>query len=234
MYVPQKPLDRLSRNAGKPMLFIHTPKCGGRFVATAFGRRFKSCISLRHPDMRGHLTWGQYCDAFAKNGLSLDEFALFSVARNPWQWHLSWYHYVHADIGGKHSGMPDEHELFSRFSFLDYLKWLDEPLITGKPNQYYLRQVSDWIVDENGAIVVPDILRQETLRKDFERLADKHGLLINIPRGRRNQSFWGDYRSEYCDEGVEIGTRRHARDISLFGYAFEHPDTNTNGSLIAR
>lgn len=221
MHVPMSPKDRLSQRRGKKMLFIHTPKCGGKFVGAAFGRRFRRCISLRHPALKGHLTWRQYRDSFAAIGHDLDAYALFSVVRNPWEWHLSWYHYVRGDKDGKHSGMPDEHALFQKMSFLDYLRWLDAPLMTGKPNQYYLNQVSDWMTDEDGRVRVPDILRQECLADDLQALADKHGVLLNIPEQRINTSDHGDYRAAYCSEGIDIVARRHARDLALFGYDFE-------------
>ncbi|MDO6483048.1 hypothetical protein [Shimia thalassica] len=232
MYVPQKPIERLFPKAGKRMLFIHTPKCGGKFIGASFGRRFRKCFSLHHPDLRGHLTWQQYRDAFQKNGWDLDDYALFSVIRNPWQWHLSWFNYIRKDTDGKKSGLPDEHALFVNFSFLDYLRWLEDPLITGKPNQYYLNQVSDWFIDKNETVKVPDILRQEALVEDLERLRAKHNLLLSIPKNRRNQSFWGDYRSEYCAEGVDIVARRHQRDIAMFGYEFENPKASRAGELI--
>jgi hypothetical protein len=56
--------------------------------------------------------------------------------------------------------------------------------------------------------------------------------LLSIPKNRRNQSFWGDYRSEYCAEGVDIVARRHQRDIAMFGYEFENPKASRAAGLI--
>ena len=39
------------------------------------------------------------------------------------------------------SGIPKEHELFQHMSFLDYLKQLDDRLITGMTNQFYPKQI---------------------------------------------------------------------------------------------
>ncbi len=214
----------------KKMLFVHTPKCGGKFVSAAFGRYSRRCISLQHPEMKGHLTLSEYKSVFTANNLEFSDYTFFSVIRNPWQWQLSWYHCIRNDAGGKHSGMPDEHDLLQRFSFLDYLNWLDDPLTTGRANQYYLQQVSDWVVAENGAIEGIDILRQENLGQDLRHLAEKYSLHLRIPKRRRNVSFEGDYRAEYCPQGVDIVTRRHARDLALFHYCFD--DSNINLRLV--
>ena len=153
------------------------------------------------------------------------------MVRNPWKWHVSWYNYIRKDKGGKHSGMPSEHALFQDFSFLDYLRWLETAFDKTRANQYYLGQVSDWVVDETGAIAISDILRQETLAQDLRHLQEKYDLRLSIPKSSKNQSFSGDYRSQYCDEGVEIVARRHPRDISLFGYEFENPNVDSSVSV---
>ncbi|MHA6261934.1 sulfotransferase family 2 domain-containing protein [Arenibacterium sp. CAU 1754] len=220
MYVPQSRTDLLWPRWGKRMIFVHTPKCGGSFVNNAFGRRFKRCITLREPSMAGHLTWMEYRDAFAALGQDIGDYSCFSVIRNPWAWHVSWYNYVRKDTGGRSSGMPQEHALFQKMSFSDYLQWLEDPLDTGRGNQYYLKQISDWLIDETGTIRVSDILRQETLRADLEKFRDKHHLLLRIPKRMVNQSTEGDYRRAYSDEDVDRVAKRHARDIEIFGYRF--------------
>ena len=221
MFVPQSQLDRLVPFWGKKMLFIHTPKCGGSYIGAAFGRRFKNCISVNHSELMGHLTWTEYRDRFQRIGQDINDYTVFSVIRNPWQWHVSWYQYVKGDTDGKNSGMPDEHKIFQYMSFNDYLKWLDDPLVTGKSNQYYLKQICDWISDEDGNMVIEDVLRQETIQQDLVQLARKHHILLKIPKKRVNQSFKGDYRKEYSSEGVDIVARRHAKDIAFFNYTFE-------------
>ena len=221
MFVPQNRFDRLLPFRGKKMLFVHTPKCGGSYIGAAFGCRFKACISVNHPKLMGHLTFAEYKTRFQQLGQNIEDYSVFSVIRNPWQWHVSWYQYVRGDVNGERSGLPYEHNILQHMSFLDYLKWLDEHYVTGKPNQYYFKQICDWVSDENGEIVVDDILRQETIQQDLEKLANKHHILLHLPKKRINQSFAGDFRKEYCSEGVDIVARRHARDIELFKYAFE-------------
>lgn len=85
MLVPRSFTESLWPFSGLPMVFVHTPKCSGSFVAKAFGRRFKRCPTLRWPEMRGHLTWQEYDQRFAARGIDLGKkFVTFSVVRNPW------------------------------------------------------------------------------------------------------------------------------------------------------
>ncbi|MGJ8626465.1 MAG: hypothetical protein ACSHXB_05845 [Sulfitobacter sp.] len=227
MYVPRNLTERFLKTAGCPMVFVHTPKCGGKYVSQAFGRRFDACVTMTDPQMRGHQTWRNYRVGFSRHGLDIRDFCTFGLVRNPWRWHQSWYSYVKKDKGGRHSGMPVEHALFQNITFLDYLRWLDNPGITGLQNRYYLRQMSDWLVGGDGQICVDHVLRCETLASDMTTLSDTYGLRLSLPRKRVNQSH-SDVNPDvtYCAEGIEIVRRRHARDIELFGYTFEDQAAN--------
>jgi len=223
MFVPRTIPESLFPWKGERMIFIHTPKCGGRFVASAFGRRFKACPTLRCPEAAGHLTYRQYKTIFGTRGENLDSYRLFTVIRNPWDWHVSWYHYVGQDTGGRHSGMPLEHEQIKGLSFSEYLRWLENEAQPRSRNDYIRRQISDWITNKAGQIAVPDILRQENLRGDLEALRDRYGLRLNIPKRARINASRKDhhYRRFYSDDDAERIARRHARDITLFGYRFD-------------
>lgn len=222
MRVPRSLLESLWPSSGLPMVFVHTPKCSGSFVASAFGRRFKSCPTLRWPEMRGHLTWQDYDQRFAARGVDLrNSFVTFSVVRNPWAWHVSWFTYVSKDTGGRKSGHGIEADLFSRFSFQDYLDWLDDPDAPRSPQGYMHRQLKDWLTDAQGKIAVDHVLRTETVREDLLALRDRYNLRITIPGKRVNVSNKRDYRSFYRSDDVERIRRRHAADIAFFGYDFD-------------
>lgn len=212
---------------GRPALFVHTPKCGGSYVAAAIGRRrFARAPEQRHPRLRGHLTWIEYRDRLAEMGQDVRDRLTISLVRNPWDWHLSWFNYIRADTGGRRSGHVLEHTLFQRFSFHDYIDWLEDPDAPRGPQGYIVRQLSDWFVDESGRIAVDHVLRQEHLADDLRRLARAEGLCLKLPRRRRNASRTAgarDWRPFYSDHDAERIARRHARDIALFGYSFD-PD----------
>ena len=79
MFVPQNRFQKFLPRMGKKMLFIHTPKCGGSYINSAFGRAHKRCISIKHKALKGHLTWREYKSKMAEIGLLIDDFATFSV-----------------------------------------------------------------------------------------------------------------------------------------------------------
>lgn len=221
MHLPRKPSDLLSATRGMPTIFVHTPKCGGRYVGSLFQRRHHKCITQKEKSLHGHLTWAEYRDGLARIGRSIDVYTCFGLERNPWAWHLSWYNYVRKDRDGSRSGMPDEAALFKRFSLHDYLRWTEDPTETSTRQRYYLRQVSDWVLDENGKIAVDMVMRQEKLREDMTTFRDRFHLLFRVPERRVNVSTRGDYRAAYSSADVDLVARRHARDIALFDYTFE-------------
>lgn len=223
MRVPRNFIESLLSNRGLPMIHIHTPKCGGSFVNSAFGERFKQCPTLRWSEAKGHKTFLEYRDIFEKRGDSLTKYVLFTVIRNPWDWHLSWFNYVSKDAGGRNSGMLLEHEQIKDLSFSGYIKWLEDMDQPRSLHDYARRQVSDWIIDDNGKIAVHEVLRQERLEEDLRSLKEKYGLRITVPYGQRINSSRSErgYRWSYSDEDAEIIARRHQRDIALFGYRFE-------------
>lgn len=221
MFVPQRWPDLLSRNAGRRMVFIHTPKCGGTFINRAFGRRFRRCPTLTWPEAAGHKLYTEYRDIFRARGEDIHDYYLFSVVRNPFDWHVSWYNYIRKDAGGRRSGHAVEAELFSRMSFADYVNWLDDPDAPHSPQGYVRRQIHEWVTDEAGVIRVDWVLRQESLRADFAAMIAETGIMVRPGLRRRNVSNEKDFRSYYTAREVDIIARRHAKDCTLFGYGFE-------------
>jgi hypothetical protein len=204
------------------MVFVHTPKCSGSFVAKAFGARFRWCPTLRWREMQGHLTWQEYNQRFAARGIDFRRaFLSFSVVRNPWAWHVSWFTYIRADKDGRKSGHKIEYDLFSRFTFRDYLDWLEDPDALRGHQGYMQRQIQDWLIDCKGDLAVDHVLRTETISEDLVSLRDHYNLRIDIPVSRVNVSNKRDYRSFYRSKDVEQIARRHASDIDRFGYKFD-------------
>jgi Sulfotransferase family len=221
--VPRNLFEAAFPNAGLKMIFIHTPKCGGSFVNNAFGKRFKNCSTKRWKEAKGHRTYLEYRDIFRNRGESIHDYVLFAVVRNPWDWHLSWYNYVSKDIGGKKSGMLIEHEQIRNFTFSEYLKWLEDAKQPRSKDDYARRQMSDWLIDDDGHLAVKHILRQERLERDLLDFKALFGLRINVKLGRRINASRDahDYRSAYSTAEADMIARRHARDIALLRYVFE-------------
>lgn len=224
MLVPTVPISFSERLLGprKLMYFVHTPKCGGTFVDGHFHKWRVRCPTMTLPATRGrHLTYLEFKRAFREYGLDIDDGYTFSVVRNPWDWHVSFYHYIKGDRGGRQSGHLFEYELFQRLSFKDYLKWLDDPTTRRTPHGYLSRPVSDWVVDEAGNIAVDRILKQETLEADLGAMVGQLKLAVTVRAERPNTSSReADYRTYYDTQSAELVGRRHQRDLELFGYSF--------------
>lgn len=221
MHVPRSFLDELIPARGRKMLFVHPPKCGGKFVERAFGKRARNCISVRHPNLQGHLFWTEYRDRMRALGDSVDSYYTFSVMRNPFAWRVSFYEYVRKDTGGRHSGLPHLHALWSKMTFSDYLDWLEDPAAPTTVRFRPRAQVSDWFTNEEGIISVDYVLRQEVLTQDLSRLGHSFGIRLRIPDTPVNRSVSGDWRRYYSSGDVDKVAALHQRDIALFKYSFE-------------
>jgi len=221
MYVPRTRLESIGIKRGLPMIFVHTPKCGGSFVATAIGNhRERHCITRRHPTMQGHKTYIEFRNALAALGIDIKDFVTFSVVRNPWSWHVSFYHFVRGLTGRELEDAAVENAIMSKQSFSEYLAWVDDESSPKSEDFPTTHNVCEWVIDESGDIAVDAILRQESLREDFAAMQKKYHIRAKIPQTRVNASEHKDYRSYYTDADIELVARRHARDIELFGYEF--------------
>lgn len=205
------------------LLYLHVPKCGGSFVEQAFLPWIRKCPSRRYRDTRGHLTYVEYRTAFRRHGINIDDMTILTAVRNPWDWHVSWFHYLKEDVDKHRSGMPTEVQLFQKYDFKDYLHWLSYDTAPTSPSGYIRKQLVDFLIDESGSMKVDHILRQERLEEDLVQLKEALDLDIEIPTARINASRHGDYRQFYDDAGVDLVARRHAQDIARFGYSFDPP-----------
>lgn len=223
MYAPRSFLEDYSPyHNGLPMLFVHTPKCGGSYVGKSFHRHQKNCISLTEKSLAGHLLWTGYRDRLAKFGKTIKDYKTFSVIRNPFSWQVSWFTYIRGYKGGKRSGYHIEHDLFQTMSFSDYVEWLDDPDANRSPLFDMGKQVSTWVLDEKGQIAVDHILRQENLEHDLRQMANTYNLRLRIPRKPVNVSNKKKhYQDFYTAKDVDKITARHQRDLKLFSYTFE-------------
>lgn len=223
MLIPRTLSEKL-RGTGLPMLFIHTPKCGGKLLGKAFGPYLKRCISLTAPELSGHLTYIEYRDRLRDMGREISDFHTLSLVRNPFDWHTSWYSYVRRNKGTR-TGYPLEHDLFQKMSFDDYVDWLEDPEAPRSPQFAMGKQLLEWSCDETHEIKTDSLLRQESLLRDVQNLKDHLSLRIHISNKPVNTSKSKDYRSFYSDHSAEVIARRHAEDCRLFGYTFDGPVT---------
>jgi len=224
MEIPKKNRSILDLKKNKTVYFIHTPKCGGKFVEKIFSPYIKDCHTMKEW-ASGHLTFQEYKKKFKEHGIDFTNSYIFSVVRNPWEWHVSWFHYLKEDIGGIKSGHVIESEIFQKFSFEDYLSWLDDESLPRSKQGYIQKQVSDWVVDDQGSIAVDNIIKSENLIEGIREMVESLNIKVDIKNElynhRENKSVHKNFRTYYKQKDVDLIEKRHSRDIKLFGYSFE-------------
>lgn len=220
MLVPRRQKSVFSQSPKQKLIFLHIPKCGGGFIQDMFAPYSKRSPILKWKEAAGHQTYNEYEQVFKERSDDIQNYLIMTVVRNPWSWHVSWYNYIRNDRNGKRSGLKTEHEQFKNMSFDEYLDWLDDDSVPQSPQGYVKKQLSDWICNDEGIVMVDIVLRQESLFEDVTRLVNKLDLAIEPIQKSVNVSTKDDYRSYYSPEGAERIARRHQRDIELFQYSF--------------
>ncbi len=97
---------------------------------------------------------------------------------------------------------------------------LENPPQDGHDYRHLTRPQHTILCDETGTLVTDVLLRFETLQRDYDDLCER----IGKPRAtlpRLSVSGREGYRQFYDDRTRELVAVRYARDVELFGYAFE-------------
>jgi hypothetical protein len=128
----------------------------------------------------------------------------FAIVRNPWDRHVSFFHYIRRD------STHHQHALFQEFpDFTAYARWRID-----NPN----RLQRTLVCDDEGRLLVNFIGRYENLAADFSTVCGRVGATIDLPR--KNVSNDRPYREFYNAESRDLIARATAPDIELFGYEF--------------
>jgi hypothetical protein len=130
----------------------------------------------------------------------------FAFVRNPWDWQVSWYHYILQRPGHEEHGA-----VRPLGGFEQYLSWRSD-------NYPALRQ-KDFVADERGELIVDFVGRFETLADDFARVCAATGVRANLPH--LNRTRHDDYRTYYSDRACRLVADYCREDIEYFGYGFD-------------
>jgi len=133
-----------------------------------------------------------------------DRLYKFTFVRNPWDWQVSLYHY--ALQSPRH---PQYELMHSLGGFDEYLDW--------RVNKD-LKLQSDFVMDEEGRLLVDYCGRFERLNEDFREICATIGIPYKLPFV--NQSKRHAYTEYYSDKGRDIVQQAFATDIENFGYRF--------------
>ena len=141
-----------------------------------------------------------------------NNFYKFAFVRNPWDWQVSYYHFI----------LKEEthvrHELVKSMpSFEQYLQWV---INTKNPFPKGATKLQkELITDAEGRLIVDFVGRYETLEADFNHVCQKLNIQASLPY--LNKSKHEDYKQYYNFKTRKIVEEHFQEDIALFGYTFD-------------
>jgi chondroitin 4-sulfotransferase 11 len=201
-------------NATKPpWIFVHIQKTGGNSVRTVLGgdifdarKHFMAC-ELR--EIYGNAVW----NACFK----------FSFVRNPWDRLVSWWSMIDNSRDYIDQARPPNaffgYVLKRAKTFENFLRRCDDEIIDSDGRKDIFRNQIDYLVDDDGAVMVDFIGRFERLQEDFDEISRRlDHASVKLPL--TNVSRHAAYIEYYTPAMAEIVAKRYARDIERFGYQF--------------
>jgi hypothetical protein len=190
-------------------IFIHIPKTAGTSIKELLGMPGS-----------GHPPWQFFYNNFPDKWHS---YVKFTVVRNPWERTVSSYTYARMERSYWHDSRTAPHpdyELLKSASFREFCDILLHKRELLKHESWHPQHF--WIAGKSNnetVLMVPNILRCETLERDFSGLCRKLGISpVSLPR--INVSDHRDYRNYYDDRTRDIIGRVYADEIRLLGYSF--------------
>ena len=137
-----------------------------------------------------------------------DEFFKFAFVRNPWDLHVSLYHYL-----CKNKKHPLSKTVRQK-SFEEFIEWY---IGTDPKTQL------DFVANPAGEIIVDFIGKFENLSKDYNYIQTRLEIngpalpMVNVSTNRASS----DFRSYYNDKTYELVERYFYKDIETFNYQFK-------------
>ena len=182
-------------------IFIHTPKCAGESIETAFlGKPLN--ISRYEGHFEKH--WG-IRETSKKYPAKFAAYFKFSVVRNPWDRVVSWVKY--------------RDKRYNRIAgtFEDRL-WTDlnDPRFVGFMQRHSFHNM----LYINGTISVDYIIRMERLQAGFDAVCDRIGMERTL-LPHQNRTEHQHYAQYYTALSRDSVARLFAGDIALFDYEFD-------------
>lgn len=101
--------------------------------------------------------------------------------------------------------------------FVEWIKYSSSTCVHPAPHVNQL----DWLVDQNGDILVDFIGKFETLNEDWKYIAEKLQLHRPLPHLNENTNKNSHYTEYYNDKTKNIIQNKFATDINYFEYEFK-------------
>lgn len=200
--------------------FVDIPRTSSSSIRTELGTQFgrayakKNVVEKKYSRSQifdDHIPAKQMKDILGKP--VWDRIFTFTIVRNPWDRVLSMYHYRK-----KKNNIPGE------WTFYDYVCALGEAHIDSSYFEFegFRLGSADYILGENGEIIVDFIAKYENRSHDLKVIASRLGLNklgeLHIQNAKPEELHYSTF---YNSETQEIIRRLYSKDISLFGYEFD-------------
>jgi hypothetical protein len=188
----------------REFVFLHIPKTGGTFLRSVCAEHFPVVDEgIKHGGLR----------AIPERFRQLPRFTL---VRNPWDWHVSFYAYMHESA--PEPWLRD----WCAGSFETFMRTPPMPIY--RKRGIYMTNVIGTVGSLRSPAV--DIGRTETLADDFLSFLRRHAipeppdLSAGLAGAPTNVSTRADYRIYYDDSLTELVANRCRPLIRRFGYEF--------------
>lgn len=210
---------------GRSYIFVHIPKTGGTSLALALEQRaMKDDIMLgdtpkakrRRRRLKGIKTHGRlwkHSTLSDVDGLLepdvLESLFAFTLVRNPWDWVVSYYHWLQLQ--------DFKHPAVGLAQSLSFAEFATSPSICASfranPAPSYMRRV-------DGHEQCSTYIRIEHYDEDVVPLLDHLGFGLAISRANSSERQ-SDYRAYYTTKAVDSVADYCGEDISKFNYHYE-------------
>ena len=188
---------RLRHQFVDKFVFIHINKTGGSSVERALKIPFGHETALEKIARMGRTQW--------------DRRFSFTVIRNPWDKVVSHYHFR---VQTNQTNLADNPIQFNEWVKLSYGE--QDAFYYNDPKMFMPQ--SSWIADEDGRILVNQVLRFENLSAEFDDVCRSLGKTVALPNAKGSRR--GHYRDYYDEEAIRVVADWFKRDIQNFGYNF--------------
>jgi len=131
-------------------------------------------------------------------------FFTFAFVRNPWDWHVSYYHSI---LGARH--LPTHATVSAAGCFERYVEEI-------APHQTLCQKA--FVVNADGGGIVDFVGRFESLHRDFGQVCQRLGIQVTLER--INESPHRAYREYYDARRRRIIEELHREDCEYFSYSF--------------
>jgi hypothetical protein len=199
--------------APPPWIFVHIQKTGGNSVRTALGGDIF--------DARKHFMARELRQAYGS--AVWDPCFKFSFVRNPWDRLVSWWSMIDNARPYVDRARPPNaffgYVIERATSFEDFLRHCDDEIVDPDGRKNIFRNQIDYLVDDNGEVIVDFVGRFERLQEGFDEISRRLGQ-APVMLQRTNASERKGYTEYYTPATAQIVERHYSRDIEQFGYRF--------------